>query len=121
MLRTLQDDAEDPKSLLNWRGSDQRDHLMGMVQTVETQMQELRDLIEKYQSLSIGKKQLFDRLIFAPKDLEKKCTALALQVLYINAFQSSLSQDSLSRIERFLEGVKGIRGGRRALSIVSVH
>ncbi|OAP61128.1 hypothetical protein AYL99_03329 [Fonsecaea erecta] len=122
LLRTLQDDAENPNSLLNRRGASRREALLRMVATIEKQMEELRRLVEKYQSLSSAKKRVFDRFMFAPKALDKTRAAIVNHVLYINTFRQSISQESLSRIEKVLEdGVQVLREGRRAPSILSVH
>ncbi|KIX98245.1 uncharacterized protein Z520_06325 [Fonsecaea multimorphosa CBS 102226] len=122
LLRTLQEDAEDPNSLLNRRGASRRDTLLTMVKTVEEQMDELRCLVEKYQSLASSRKRVFDRFMFAPKELDKKRTAISNHILYINTFRQSISQESLSRIEKVLEeAVRGLREGKRAPSIISVH
>ena len=122
VLKELQDEAVDPKSLLNVRGAPRKQELTVLIKNLEESLKGLDEIIRKYQGLTRRDRRIWNQLRLATENLETNRSKLTLHVTAINAFTSSLSRESLVQIETvLLELVSEVRQGRREPSLASLH
>lgn len=120
ILLELQDEAKSPNSLLRRRGSKRKPELDLLIQNISGVLEEIEDLVTRYQSLGRDQKRTWDRVGFATQDLTGLRTQLSFHTNGINLFIASLSASSLARIEGILDDlVKDIKEGRKEPSVVS--
>lgn len=116
----LQDEAIDPQSLLNLRGISRKQELIQLIQSLKEALEELDEIVRKYQGLAKRERRVWNRLRMATEDLEGIRNKFAFYVTAINAFTSSLSRESLAQIETvLLDLVTDVQQGRRPLA--SLH
>ena len=120
-LKSLEDDAENPDSLLHRRASDRRDALLTVVKDIEKDLLELQRLLQKYKSLGSQKVKIFDRFMFSPKDLEQTRVNIFRRVSYLDHFRNGLQNERLSRIEKALEEAMTDITSKKAPSMISLH
>ena len=122
VLKELQDEAVDPKSLLNVRGAPRKQELTALIKNLEEALKALDAIVEEYQGLTRRERRIWNQLRLATENLEKHRIKLTLHMTAINAFISSLSRGSLVQIETvLLELAREVRQGRREPSLASLH
>ena len=121
LVKELQDEAENPQSILNVRGASRRQDLMGPIQNLEIVLEELDGIVKKYQGLARREKRIWNQLRLATEDLDQIRVKLAFHMTAINTFCESLSRGKLVQIESILlELVKEVQQGRRRPSLASI-
>ncbi len=121
LLRSLGDDAKNPMSLLCRRGAGRQEELMTMIENLNKALVEVERLIDKYESLGLKKKRVFDRVKFASHDLNELRGTLAVHLDIISGFYNSLSSGSLAKIEQIVEDIyQEIISDRRPRTILSI-
>jgi hypothetical protein len=119
-LKELEDEASDPQSLLNRRGARRKDELFMIRDNIETALQQLDDIVKRYQSLGRREKKTWDRVRFAAEDLDAIRGKLVFHTSAISLFLQSLSVGSLGRIEGVLEDlVREVRAGKKEKTLLS--
>ena len=122
IIKELQDEAIDPRSLLNLRGIPRKQELILLTKSLEEVLKELDEIIRKYQNPAKRERKIWNQLRLATEDLEGIRSKLTFHVTAINAFTSSLSHGSLAQIETvLLQLVSEVRQGRRHPSLESLH
>ena len=121
MLRSLENDAKQPDSLLHRRAGDRRGALLEIVGSVEKELQGFQRLVEKYKSLDTEQARVFDRLRFAPKQLEQTRVNIFRHVSYLTQFRDGLHGEQLSRIEKLLEQPIKDRVRSKSRSIATIR
>ena len=113
-MKELQDEAADPKSILNIRGASRKEELLLLIRHLETALLEVDAIVQKYQSLSRRERRIWNQLKFATEHLDPIRDKLTIHLTSINLFTASLSRGSLAYIEKvLLELVGEVRLGRR--------
>ena len=122
LIKELQDEAIDPRSLLNVQGAPRKQELMTLIKNLEESLKELDEIVRKYQGLTRRDRSIWNQLRLATVDLEASRSKLTLHVTAINAFTASLSRGTLARIETILlDMASEVRQGRREPSLASLH
>ena len=122
IIKELQDEAIDPRSLLNLRGIPRKQELLLLTKSLEEVLKKLDEIIRKYQSPAKRERKIWNQLRLATEDLDGIRSKLTFHVTAINAFTSSLSHGSLAQIETvLLQLVSEVRQGRRRPSLESLH
>lgn len=122
VIQELQDEAINPKSLLNSQGAPRKQELLLLINNLEEALKELDKIVRKYQSLGRRDRRIWNQLKLATEDLDTVRNKLTFHVNAINAFTSSLSRGTLVQIETvLLELVSEFRQGRRQPSLASLH
>ena len=111
-IQSLSDDAKDPNSLLNRKGSGRKAELMDVIANCERTMREMRDLVEGHSSLSEeGGKQggrvrrVWDSYRIGSADLDSLRGKLTFHTSTISMFLISLEGSAIGRMERLLEKI----------------
>ena len=121
LIKELEDEADDPKSLLNRRGASRRSELMNLIENLESALRELDEIVRKRQGLARRERRIWNQLRLASEDLGSIRSKLTFHMNAINTFIASLSQGALARMEPVLmEILTEIRQGRRPPSVVSI-
>ena len=118
-IKELEDDAGRPRSLLKEASISKKQELDQLVKNTKSVLQQLDKLVTKYQSLSTKHRKKWDIFKFGQEGLMEIRSKIVFHTSAINLFLTSLSTDSLSRIERKLdEIVEEFRRGDREASTV---
>ena len=111
-IQSLSDDAKDPESLLNRKGSGRKAELMDVIANCERTMREMQDLVDKHSSLSDeGEKQgrrvrrVWDAYRIGGADLDSLRGKLTFHTSTISMFLISLEGSAIGRMERLLEKI----------------
>ena len=121
VLKELEDEARDTRSILNQRGQSRRQELLLLVRNLEEVLKDLDSFIHKYQRHTRRERRIYNQLKLATEDLTKYRNKLTFNITAINAFMESLSRGTLAQIEVvLLELVREVREGRRPPSIASI-
>ena len=122
LLKELEDEAADKRSMLNLRGAPRKQELMTLIKGLEEMLKSLDAIVKKYQGLARRERRIWNQLRLATEDLNSIRDKLVFHISAINTFTASLSRDTLVQIERvLLELVEEVREGRRPPSIPSLH
>lgn len=122
LLKELEDEAADKRSMLNLRGAPRKQELMTLIEGLEGMLKSLDAIVKKYQGLARRERRIWNQLRLATEDLNGIRGKLVFHINAINTFTASLSRDTLAQIERvLLELVEEVREGRRPPSIPSLH
>ena len=121
LVKELEDEAADKRSMLNLRGAPRKQELMTLIRGLEEMLKSLDAIVKKYQGLARRERRIWNQLRLATVDLDRIRGKLVFHINAINAFTASLSRDTLAQIERvLLELVEEVRQGRRPPSIASL-
>ena len=119
-IKELEDDAGRPRSLLKEASISKKQELDQLVKNTKSVLQQLDKLVTKYQSLSTKHRKKWDTFKFGQEGLMEIRSKIVFHTSAINLFLTSLSTESLSRIERKLdEMVAEFRRGDREASTVA--
>jgi hypothetical protein len=120
-LKNFADEVENPKSLLNRRGTAMGDEFKHILENVQQMLKDLEEMVLKYRSLATLEKRTWDRLRFGLKGLNAIRQKLNYHTAQMELFLSSLTVGALGRIENILEDlVLEVRNGRRPPTILSI-
>ena len=106
MLESLSKDSFDKTSLLNHKGSSQRDQLLQIIASSEGTMNELQGLIDKHSRLEGAPdrmKRVWHSYRIGRADLDSLRSRLTFHTSTIDVFLTSLQGSALSRIEAKLD------------------
>ena len=119
-IKELEDDADRPRSLLKEASITKKQELNQLVNNTKSLLQQLDKLVTKYHSLSTKHRKKWDIFKFGQEGLMEIRSKIVFHTSAINLFLTSLSTESLSRIERKLdEIVLEFRCGDREASTVA--
>ncbi|KAL9089754.1 MAG: hypothetical protein Q9165_005548 [Trypethelium subeluteriae] len=129
VLRELEEEADNPKSLINRSGKSKRTELSRITSGCYNTLKELENLLTRHKSLGTGNKRLRDRINFSNADLQHIRQSLTMNTGVLNSFLLSLNSGSLGRIERKLEEsietkldqiIRDVRSGNKDEELLSV-
>ena len=121
VIKELQDEADDPHSILNRRGIARKQELFRLIRNLEQVLGNVDSIVKKYQALARREKRIWNQLHLSKEDLDKLRVQLTFHMAAINAFTTSLSRGTEARIEAvLLEFVKDCREGRVPPNMMSV-
>ena len=121
LIKELQDEADDPQSILNRRGIPRKQELLRLIQNLQQVLEELESIVKKYQALGRIEKRILNSLRMSREDLDELRSKMTFHVTAINAFTASLSRSTEAQIETVLiEFVKDCREGRVPPNMMSV-
>ncbi|KAL9065282.1 MAG: hypothetical protein Q9157_007529, partial [Trypethelium eluteriae] len=129
VLHELEEEADNPKSLINRSGRGKRTELIQITSGCYNTLKELENLLIRHKSLGTGNKRLRDRIQFNNADLQHIRQSLTMNTGVLNSFLSSLNSSSLGRIERKLEEsietkldqiIRDVRSGNKNEDLLSV-
>jgi hypothetical protein len=108
------EEAANPNSLINRRGTGMREEFDSIFNGVQRSLKQLEMMVVKYRSLGAMKRNKWDKLRFCSKDLSTIRQKLAFHMAHIDLFMNSLTVGSLARIEVLLEDfINEVRSGKR--------
>ena len=121
VIKELQDEADDPQSILNRRGIARKQELFRLIQHLQQVLNNIDSIVQKYHTLARRERRIWNQLRLSKEDLDKLRLQLTFHVTAINAFTASLSRGTEARIETvLLEFVKDCREGRVPPNMMSV-
>ena len=120
IVKELEDEAHNERSVLNRSGHEQKVELNTLVAGLCKALEELDGIIRKYNGLTRRERRIW-KLRLATKDLKGIREKLNYHLTAINAFTSGLSRGTLARVEDvLLELVQEVRAGQRPPSFGSI-
>ncbi|KAG8525612.1 uncharacterized protein KY384_009256, partial [Bacidia gigantensis] len=108
-ISLLQDDAKDPRSILNRKGESRKQDLSDIMDNCARALQDLESLVEKHSKLQNAEAgrlvRMWDAYQVGSTDLDSIRGRLTFHVSTINTFLTSLEGSTLSRMERKLDKI----------------
>jgi chromosome segregation ATPase len=119
-LKELEEEARKPHSLLSKAAPSKQEELAELLKNIKAVLAQLEKLLKKYSSLSSKYRRKWDIIRFGKEGTGEIRTKITFHTSAINLFLTSLSAESLSRIEKKLdEMVLEFRRGDRDASTVA--
>jgi hypothetical protein len=120
-IKELEDEIENPDSILNRTGADKKKELGLLVNNCMSVLQQLNKLLVKYKSLGTGTKRAWDRLRWGSENVQEIRDKLMVHTASLTLFLTTLGTGSLGRIEKKLdELIVDVRAGRKAETVLSM-
>jgi hypothetical protein len=100
ILHELEDETTTPNSLLNRRGGSRKGGVGLLLSNISDVVRQIRDIVNRYNSLGRDQKRTWDRIKFTTEDLMSRRAKLTFHMNGLTLFIASLPTGSLARIER---------------------
>jgi hypothetical protein len=121
VLKELEDELENPDSILNRSGASKASELNLLVRNCRSVLQNLNKLLIKYKSLGTSSKKTWDRIQFGTENLSEIREKLMSHTSSLTLFLTTLGTGSLGRIEKKLdELIADVRAGRKEKSVLTM-
>lgn len=119
-LKELEDEIENPDSILNRTGAGKKAELGLLVKNCTGVLQQLNKLLTKYKSLGTTSKRTWDRLRWGAENLQDIREKLLTHTSSLTLFLTTLGTGSLGRIEKKLDQlIQDVRAGRKEETIIT--
>ena len=120
-IKELEDEIENPDSILNRTGAGKKDELGLLVKNCMGVLQQLNKLLIKYKSLGTTSKRAWDRLRWGTENLQEIREKLMMHTSSLTLFLTTLGTGSLGRIEKKLDQlIEDVRAGRREDTVLTI-
>jgi hypothetical protein len=121
VLKELEDELENPDSILNRSGASKASELNILVRNCRSVLQSLNKLLIRYKSLGTSSKKTWDRVQFGTENLSDIREKLMSHTSSLTLFLTTLGTGSLGRIEKKLdELIADVRAGRKEKSVLTM-
>lgn len=131
ILRRLRQETNTSNSLLTADGEDAH-QLANILRSSGQTVQQLNDVVKKYESLAKARKRTSDRLTFPIERLKDLRSKLAYSITTLSGFLDIVAVSALARVEQGIQGLPQItqainhlaaevRSGRRECSVMTIY
>jgi hypothetical protein len=121
VLKELEDETNNPDSILNRTGAGKKKELGILIKNCTGVLQQLNQLLIKYNSLGTSTKRTWDRLRWGKENLQEIRENVLTHTSSLALFLTTLGTGSLGRIEKKLDQlIEDVRAGRKQETVVTL-